>query len=48
MAPLQLGTIIANFVRNFTWELEGEFPKPDYSSMVVLPLSPTNIVLKKR
>ena len=36
-AYLQLGTIIATFVRNFKWQLEGEFPEPDYTSMVVLP-----------
>nr|UKG18589.1 putative lanosterol 14 alpha-demethylase [Thecaphora frezii]UOP57018.1 putative lanosterol 14 alpha-demethylase [Thecaphora frezii] len=37
-AYLQLGTIIANFVRLFSWELtESGFPEPDYTSMVVLP-----------
>lgn len=30
-AYLQLGTIIANFVRHFDWKLDGKFPDPDYS-----------------
>ncbi|PWN51857.1 cytochrome P450 [Violaceomyces palustris] len=36
-AYLQLGTIISNFVRRFDWKLDGSFPEPDYTSMVVLP-----------
>lgn len=47
-AYLQLGTIIATFVRTFDWRLEGDFPEPDYTSMVVLPKPPSNIVLTRR
>lgn len=36
-AYLQLGTIIATFVRRFRWKLARGFPDPDYTSMVVLP-----------
>ncbi|EST06906.1 Cytochrome P450 [Kalmanozyma brasiliensis GHG001] len=36
-AYLQIGVIIAHFVRKFKWELESKFPDPDYQSMVVLP-----------
>ncbi|KDN41164.1 cytochrome P450 [Tilletiaria anomala UBC 951] len=47
-AYLQLGTIVANFVRTFDWRLETKFPDPDYQSMVVLPKAPANIVLTSR
>ncbi|KAJ1024407.1 hypothetical protein NDA18_004574 [Ustilago nuda] len=36
-AYLQIGVILATFVRLFKWELESKFPDPDYQSMVVLP-----------
>lgn len=38
-AYLQIGTIIATFVRQFSWSLVSKFPDPDYQSMVVLPSS---------
>ena len=47
-AYLQLGTIISTFVRSFDWRLEGEMPEPDYTSMVVLPKPPSNILLTPR
>lgn len=47
-AYLQLGTIIANFVRKFDWRLEGKLPAPDYTSMVVLPTQPANVVFTPR
>lgn len=48
-AYLQLGTIISTLVRNFDWELEkGRFPEPDYTSMVVLPKPPANLVMTPR
>ncbi|WFD35719.1 sterol 14alpha-demethylase [Malassezia cuniculi] len=47
-AYMQLGTIIATFVRRFEWRLEGKFPDPDYTSMVVLPKAPCNIVITER
>lgn len=48
-AYLQLGTIIATLVRNFDWKLEdGKVPEPDYTSMVVLPKPPCNLVMTRR
>ncbi|PKI85412.1 sterol 14alpha-demethylase [Malassezia vespertilionis] len=48
-AYLQLGTIVSMFVRNFDWRLDGHgFPAPDYTSMVVLPKSPANLVFTLR
>ncbi|CEH13288.1 cytochrome p450 [Ceraceosorus bombacis] len=48
-AYLQLGTILATFVRRYSWKLATRFPDPDYNSMIVLPKAPNNrIVLKKR
>ena len=47
-AYLQLGTIISNFVRMFHWRLEDKLPAPDYTSMVVLPTQPANIVFTSR
>jgi sterol 14-demethylase len=36
-AFLQIGSIIATFIRNFRCSLADHFPAPDYQSMVVLP-----------
>ncbi|WFD00352.1 sterol 14alpha-demethylase [Malassezia yamatoensis] len=47
-AYLQLGTIISMFVRSFDWRLEGKMAEPDYTSMVVLPKPPSNIVMTPR
>ena len=47
-AYLQLGTIISTFVRTFDWRLDGAMAEPDYTSMVVLPKPPSNIVLTPR
>ncbi len=48
-AYLQIGVIIATFVRAFKWELESKFPDPDYQSMVVLPQkNGSNITLTRR
>ncbi|MCO5596218.1 hypothetical protein L7F22_050278 [Adiantum nelumboides] len=47
-AYLQLGTILSYFVRRFSWTLETTFPGPDYTSMIVLPQQPANIVLTER
>ncbi|KAJ9473842.1 Lanosterol 14-alpha demethylase [Pseudozyma hubeiensis] len=48
-AYLQIGVIIATFVRLFKWGLETEFPDPDYQSMVVLPSKKgSGIVLEVR
>ena len=41
---LQLKTIISVFLRTFDFELEKEgVPKPDYTSMVVVPEHPSNL-----
>lgn len=47
-AYLQLGTIISTFVRAFKWRLEDKLPHPDYTSMVVLPSQPANVVFTLR
>lgn len=50
-AYIQLGTIISIYVRTFKWKFaEGMkgVPKPDFQSMVTLPLSPANIHWEKR
>ena len=47
-AYLQLGTIISTFVRAFKWRLEDKLPLPDYTSMVVLPSQPANVVFTPR
>ena len=47
-AYLQLGTIISLFVRSFDWRLENKLPEPDYTSMVVLPKIPANVVFTPR
>ncbi|RCH98891.1 Lanosterol 14-alpha-demethylase, partial [Rhizopus stolonifer] len=41
---LQIKTIVATLLRLFDFELEGkEVPKPDYTSMVVVPEKPANL-----
>lgn len=53
-AYLQLGTIIATIVRNFDWKIDGgngkigKTPEPDYTSMVVLPKLPCDLLMTKR
>lgn len=49
-AYLQLGTIIATFVRELDFKLpEGQgIAKADFTSMVVLPMAPAEIAWKKR
>lgn len=47
-AYVQLGTILASYVYNVTWELKDKLPDVDYASMVTLPLEPADIVWKKR
>lgn len=48
-AYVQLGTVIATWVRKFDWRLkDGYMPPPDYTSMVVLPTPPCAIVVSKR
>ncbi|KAL1919848.1 uncharacterized protein VTP21DRAFT_1779 [Calcarisporiella thermophila] len=45
-AYVQVKTVLATFIRYFDIELVDEFPKPDYSSMVVMP--PHDIKIKYR
>ncbi|CCX05384.1 cytochrome P450 [Pyronema domesticum] len=49
-ANVQLGSIIATFVRTFTFSLpgDGKVPGPDYTSMITLPTQPAAINWKKR
>ncbi|KAK9465209.1 cytochrome P450 [Lipomyces arxii] len=49
-AYVQIGTILSNFVREFTWTLPpgSSVPTPDYSSMVTLPNKPCAIVWTRR
>ncbi|KAK7205657.1 cytochrome P-450 lanosterol 14-alpha-demethylase [Myxozyma melibiosi] len=49
-AYVQLGTILAMFVREFEWSLPNgrAVPTPDYSSMVTLPAEPSDIVWTRR
>ncbi|CAO1639420.1 unnamed protein product [Sympodiomycopsis kandeliae] len=48
-AYVQLGAILATFVRKFDWKLKnGHMPEPDYTSMVVLPTAPSAVVITKR
>lgn len=47
-AYVQLGTILATYIYNFKWKIEGELPKVDFSSMVTLPTEPAEIVWEKR
>ncbi|KAI0775324.1 cytochrome P450 [Trametes elegans] len=46
-AYLQISTIIIALVRRLEFRFEGEFPQPDYSSMMVSPL-PCNIHYRRR
>ena len=47
-AFMQIGAILSTFVRKFDWRLEGSLPEPDFTSMVVLPKPPSNIVFTLR
>ncbi|TBU43941.1 14 alpha-demethylase [Dichomitus squalens] len=38
-AYLQIGTIIATLLRHMEFRLEGAFPKPDFTSMMVVPMT---------
>ena len=49
-AMLQIGVIMSIFLRTMTWKFpEGRaVPKPDFQSMVTLPLTPADIIWEKR
>ncbi|TBU32626.1 lanosterol 14-alpha-demethylase [Dichomitus squalens] len=46
-AYLQISTIITALIRRMEFRIEGEFPKPDYTSMMVQPL-PCQIMYRRR
>lgn len=48
-AHVQLGTILATLVRECTWSLPtGKVPDQDYTTMIVMPKAPRNVVFKRR
>lgn len=48
-AYVQLGTILATFIREFKWAIpDGKVPQVDYESMITLPKEPTVIQWVKR
>ncbi|TGZ78920.1 lanosterol 14-alpha-demethylase [Ascodesmis nigricans] len=47
-ANVQLGTILATWVRLFEMELPGEFPEVDYTSMIAMAKAPAEVVWRKR
>jgi len=49
-ANLQLGTVLATFVREFTFSLpgDGKVPPPDYTSMITLPTPPAAVNWRRR
>ncbi|KAL8286891.1 hypothetical protein RQP46_003897 [Phenoliferia psychrophenolica] len=47
-ANLQIGTIIATLIRETTWTLPGEFPGNDYTTMIVMPQKPRDVVFTRR
>lgn len=48
-AYLQIGTILATFVREFTWKLpDGKVPEIDFESMITLPKEPALIQWTRR
>ncbi|KAI0926014.1 hypothetical protein AcV5_008593 [Taiwanofungus camphoratus] len=47
-ATLQIGVIISTFVRKIEMRLDQPFPKPDYASMMVIPLRPCQIFYRRR
>ncbi|KAK4703068.1 hypothetical protein P7C70_g3147, partial [Phenoliferia sp. Uapishka_3] len=47
-ANLQIGTIIATLIREVTWTLPQEFPGNDYTTMIVMPQKPRNVIFTKR
>lgn len=50
-AHVQLGTIMATLVRSVTWKLASggdKVPDQDYTTMIVMPKKPRDIVFKRR
>ncbi|KAH9838578.1 cytochrome P450 [Rhodofomes roseus] len=47
-AMLQIGAIVSTMVRKVETRFEGPFPKPDYTSMMVTPLQPCDILYRRR
>ncbi|GAA95635.1 uncharacterized protein L969DRAFT_15559 [Mixia osmundae IAM 14324] len=47
-AHLQLGAIFATLVRQTTWKLNGSLPKQDYTTMIVMPQKPRDVIFTRR
>lgn len=50
-AHVQLGTILATMVREFTWTLANgsdKVPEQDYTTMIVMPKKPRDILFQRR
>ncbi|KAM0791873.1 hypothetical protein ACM66B_004128 [Microbotryomycetes sp. NB124-2] len=47
-ANVQLGSILATLVREFTWTLDQPFPGNDYTTMIVMPLKPCKVTFRRR
>lgn len=50
-AHVQLATILATFIRNVTWSMADggtKMPEADYTTMIVMPAKPRDIVYKRR
>ncbi|KAI0733672.1 cytochrome P450 [Fomitopsis betulina] len=47
-ALLQIGMVILTILRKVELRLEGPFPKPDYTSMMVTPQQPCDILYRRR
>ncbi|SGZ29524.1 BQ5605_C051g12526 [Microbotryum silenes-dioicae] len=47
-ANVQLGTIIATLVREYSWTLDADFPTNDYTTMIVMPSKPRNVIFTPR
>ncbi|KAK4046971.1 Lanosterol 14-alpha-demethylase [Microbotryomycetes sp. JL221] len=47
-ANVQIGSILATMIREYTWTIDQKFPKNDYNTMIVMPLKPRNVTFKRR
>lgn len=47
-ANLQVATILATMIRETTWVLPTPFPANDYTTMIVMPTAPRNLIFTRR
>ncbi|KAH9930020.1 cytochrome P450 [Fomitopsis serialis] len=47
-ALLQIGAVVTTMIRKIEMRIEGPFPKPDYTSMMVTPQQPCDILYRRR